>query len=125
MAEPRQGVARLNVERFERLLQNERDPIKRSALERLLAQARTESDLASAEALFAATKDTSPDLAEQARRLRLKAEECRTVADTFESESARDAFRRLAHDYDVLATRAESRLSQQQQGHRQAGQQGR
>jgi hypothetical protein len=44
---------------------------------------------------------------ERARRWRFKAEECRTAADSMETEAARRWFLQLARNYEALAARAE------------------
>jgi hypothetical protein len=48
---------------------------------------------------------------EQARRWRLKAEECRTVADQMMNPMAQASLRRIAETYDTLASRIEERLA--------------
>lgn len=45
--------------------------------------------------------------AEQARRWRQKAEECRLVAEQVKNPMARDTFLHLAHSYETLAGRLE------------------
>jgi hypothetical protein len=48
---------------------------------------------------------------ERARRWRLKAEECRTVADQLKNRMAQASIRRLAETYDRLADRCERRVT--------------
>ena len=45
--------------------------------------------------------------AEQARRWRRKAEECRLIAEQVKNPMARDTFMHLAQSYDALAERLE------------------
>ena len=47
------------------------------------------------------------DSAEQARRWRQKAEECRTVAEQMQNPMAKESFLHMARSYDALAERLE------------------
>jgi len=55
---------------------------------------------------------TSEALA-RARRWRVKAEECRTAADSMATEAARGSFLQLARNYQALAEHAEKEARQQ------------
>jgi hypothetical protein len=48
---------------------------------------------------------------DQAQRWRLKAEECRAVADQMKNPAAQASFRQMAETYDTLAKRLEERLA--------------
>jgi hypothetical protein len=49
----------------------------------------------------------SGDYAEQARRLRDRAEECRRLAKLATDKANRHAYQKLAHSYELLATKEE------------------
>jgi hypothetical protein len=122
MADKRREVARLNVERFERMLEAEPDPAKRAMLEELLKEAVAEHDLAAAEAdLEDAARKASAGLQYRARQWRAKAEECRTTAESLNSASARDVFLRLASSYDLLADRMEGPIQPAERHEPKAG----
>src|ERR1700760_1148447 len=97
----RDHVTRSNIERYGRLLKQETDPEKLRILARLLDDARAELQypLSTAEAAEAV------GVCDEAHRWRLKSEECRTIAESCLSESARDTFLRLARSYAILARR--------------------
>jgi hypothetical protein len=48
---------------------------------------------------------------EQARRWRLKAEECRTISEQMQTPMAKTSFRQMAETYDSLADGAEERAT--------------
>jgi hypothetical protein len=57
----------------------------------------------------------------RARRWRAKAEECRTAADSMETEPARHWFLQLARTYEALAEHAEREASQRRSKDEKAG----
>jgi hypothetical protein len=85
-----------NIERYERLLEAEFDPVNRAALESLLAEGRAEERV-----VFEKDKGLWADARQwwsDARRWRMAAEEYRAVAAK-QSESARRTYLRLAQAY--------------------------
>jgi hypothetical protein len=101
-------VVRDNIERYERLLQTERDPANCAILQSLLAEARAEETLLLEERKF---EDGGKAVQDQARRWRMRAEEYRVVADAMTNDSARQTYLRLAQNYEGLADRAEQRAA--------------
>ena len=103
-------IIRTNIERYERLLEAEFDPVNREALESLLAEGRAEDRLVVEErrvenrdkGLWSDARQWWSD----ARRWRMAAEEYRVVAAR-QSESARRTYLHLAQGYEALAERAE------------------
>jgi hypothetical protein len=101
-------LLRDNIERYERLLESEFDPVTRQTLQSLLAEARAEECLILEER---ALESGDNELWDAARRWRLRAAEYRGVADAMHNSSARQTYVRLAQNYEQLAERAEARAS--------------
>ncbi len=121
MDEMRGEIARANIQRYEHLLEKETNAAKRATLESLLAEARSEALLVTAErALEQPGKDT-PDFLRDARRWWMKAEECRTIADACHSDAARHAYLNLARSYEALAERAQVKAGGQSDAAPKAG----
>ena len=107
-------IIRANIERYERLLETEFNPVNREALESLLAEGRAEERLVVEErrvenqdkGLWGDARQWCSD----ARRWRMAAEEYRAVAYK-QSESARRTYLHLAQGYEALAERAERTAS--------------
>jgi len=87
-----------DIARYRQLLKTEADEKKRQTIAELLVEA--EYNLA---LIDRPDRLTTPDASAHARTWRAKAEECRTVAETMRSESARLTILRLARDYETLA----------------------
>ena len=109
MDKNRRNVVQLNIERYERLLRDANDPATIDIMRELLAEARAEEKLFKEEAALEGAAGGLPDIRDAAHRLRLRAEEYRTVAHNMKSHGARDAYLHLARSYEVLAQRAELR----------------
>jgi len=105
-------IARQNLHRYERILDNTIDPKVRSVVEDLLKEARAELDAATAEDQFSSLADRSR-VTEISHRWRSKAEEFRATADITQNKVARDTYLRLAENYERLATDAESRATRE------------
>jgi hypothetical protein len=101
-------VIRANIDRYERLLRTETDPVNRDTFQSLLAEARAEEALIIEELRF---EDGDIGPWGDALRWRMRAEEYRAVADAMHNDGARHAYLRLARDYDALAGRAERRAA--------------
>jgi hypothetical protein len=65
--------------------------------------------------------DPASEALKRARRWRAKAEECRTAADSMETEAARRWFLLLARSYEALAEHAEKEAHQQSDKERETG----
>jgi hypothetical protein len=107
-------IIRANIERYERLLETEFNPVSRAALEGLLAEGRAEERLVVEErrvenqdkGLWGDVRQWWSD----ARRWRMAAEEYRAVAAK-QSESARRTYLHLAQGYEALAERVEAKAN--------------
>ena len=97
MSEIEQSIARFATERCERLLKTESDPAAVAHLERLLAHAHDEYD---------APAPAQGYGGEEEYRMRLRAEEYRTMADSCVDETAGRSHLHMARWYDFLADRA-------------------
>jgi hypothetical protein len=107
-------IIRLNIERFVRVLEGERDPAKRAVLEGLLKEARAELQyVEAAEAMSGAVPEPASALRDKAQRWRMRAAEYRAVAEQVANASAHATYRRLAECYDALAERAQGRADRQ------------
>lgn len=109
MDEMRQAIVRLNIARYERLLETEADEAKRRTLRSLLTEARSEAMFLSEENAIEQAGNDAGALRRDARRLRLRAEEYRTIAEACRDDGARNTYLHLARSYDVLAERAEGK----------------
>ena len=109
MDKGRWEIVRLNIERYERLLVSETDPMKLRTIRTLLAEARSEELLFRDEGALEHVAEDGAALRTRARRWRMQAEEYRTVAEATASVSARRTYLGLARSYELLAGRAESR----------------
>ncbi len=97
-ANNRAFAVRHKIDRYEHLLEGTTDAAARQAIEELLDEAWDE--------LAAVANDTITDpLSDRSRRWRLKAEEYRMTADITRNEVARQAYLRLAENYERLADR--------------------
>ncbi len=108
MNEMRATVIRWNIERYERQLAIESDPSRRRTLLGLLAEARNEAMLASAENVLARQGKERDALAQEAHRWRVRAQEYRVISEACQSAAARHSYLTLARGYDVLAERADA-----------------
>lgn len=106
-------IVRLNIAHYERLLATETDSAKLRTLRTLLVEARNEQMLIKDEGALEQTTKAAPELRQDAKRWRMKAEEYRTVADATASEAARNTYLYLARSYEVLAARAEGRAGEE------------
>ena len=100
MQEIEKSIARFAIERCERLLKTESDPMAVARLERLLDRAQREYE------------DPEParrQEGEEEYRMRLRAEEYRTIADSCVDAAARRSHLHMARWYDFLAERSEKR----------------
>lgn len=120
MGEMRREIVRLNIERYERLLETETDEAKRRTLESLLAEARGQAMLIGDEGALEQPGREGADLLDEARRWRMRADEYRVIADACQSDGARSTYLQLARSYDALADRAQG-MAASQSGHERAG----
>jgi hypothetical protein len=109
LPDTREGLARLSIERWEHLLEQETDPEGRVKLEGLLADARSELDAFQKSRRSGRKTRTIVKPPEAARRLKLRAEEYRTLADSCDNPGSRATFLQLSRTYAGLADRAERR----------------
>jgi hypothetical protein len=93
-----------SIERYERLLEAEWNEARRHSLHLLLAEACAEACLIMAQRSL---EKGDRDILGDAARWRLRAEEYSALADTASSDGGREAFLRLAGNYEALADRAE------------------
>ncbi len=106
MDKMRREILRLNISNYERLLNTETDAVKLHTLRNLLTEARSEAMALGQESAPPAEKHMG-DFREDARRLRLRAEEYRTIADASKNDGMNPTYRCLAKSYDLLAERVE------------------
>ncbi|MFO1055773.1 MAG: hypothetical protein U1E53_02260 [Dongiaceae bacterium] len=96
-----------SIERYERLLETESNEARRYTLHTFLAEA-------CAEACFIMAQRTldrgDRDLAGDAVRWRMRAEEYTALAGAVQNDGAREAYLRLAQNYATLADSAEARV---------------
>lgn len=104
MDEMRPAIVRMNIARYEGMLRTETDPDKLRVVQGLLEEARNEVRLLMEEA--AAEKAARED----AKRLRMQAEEYRTIADATKSQTARGTYLNLARTHELMAERAEAKM---------------
>ncbi len=109
MDESRRQIVRLSIAYYERIMEIETDEARLRTIRCLLAEARSEAALLEEEAALERPETAPRKSLDQANRLRMKAEECRAIADTMFSEGGRSVYLRFARDYDLLADRAEGR----------------
>jgi hypothetical protein len=94
-------------------------PAKTARYEQLLERALGGSARQLAERLLA-RQQADTDARRRIKAWRLRAEELRTTADSFETSSAQEALRRAAENYDTMADQAEALLN----GHQSSGKAG-
>jgi hypothetical protein len=99
-------IVQKNVEHYQKLLEVLLDESARTVVAQLLREAESELAAGKDEKELAGPGPAIDE--EQARRWRLKAEEYRATADICGHDAARDAYLRLAIDYERLADDAET-----------------
>ncbi len=109
MDDGRREIVRLNIVRYEAMMQTETDPVRLETLKNLLAESRSEAILLKDEAAIERARNEAKSLQQDSRRLRMRAEEYRAIADALKSEAARSTYLYLARSYERLADRADGR----------------
>jgi hypothetical protein len=107
MDDGRRDIVRLNIARYEAMLQTETDPVRIATVRDLLAEARGEASLLRDEAAIERARNDADGLQPDSGRLRMRAEEYRAIALALKSEAARSTYLHLARSYDKLAARAD------------------
>ena len=107
MNQMRREIVRLNIANYERLLERETDPARAQTLRNLLAEARSEAMFFTEETALQQSERAPGELQWDAKRLRMRAEEYRAIADACRNPGARNTYLYLARSYEVLAERAE------------------
>ena len=100
---PETWLLRSNIARFRSLLKTESDEAKRQAIAELLLEAEYRLALLSERSETPAAAKAPVRESDRIRRFRLKAEECRTIADQMKGEDARTTLLQLARGYERLA----------------------
>lgn len=103
----REEIIRLNIERFQQLLVSETDPQKRRMLGNLLSEARAELEFLADVGSLQHEQVAGPVSEARMRRLRRKANECRSTAQEHQNSSTGEFFRLLAERYDTILKRVE------------------
>jgi len=102
-SEPELWLLQNNVARFWSLLKTETDEGKRQAIAKLLSEAEHKLARILEKSETPASPKATVDELDRVRRFRLKAEECRTIADQMKDEAARVTLLQLARSYERLA----------------------
>jgi len=103
----REEAARLSVLHYERRLAMAADLMEIATLTHKLAEARDKVRLVREQVAATEPKTEAAEYQQDAKRLRMRAEEYQVVAEATASKSARRTYLRLARNYDLLADRAE------------------
>jgi hypothetical protein len=122
MGDLRWEIVNLNIAHYERLLETETNEERVRTLKSLLAEAQGEAlrlgkeQLLSEEHTLASGNGADPAaLSRDARRLRMKGEDYRAIANCCRTDAARDTYLCIARSYEVLAERAKGMLGQHPQ----------
>ena len=107
MEERRRALVDATIAHCERLMEVESDPARLRSLRGVWAAARSEAGLPSGDGALENAGADMAALRQSAKRLRMRAEEYRVVADAMESEAVRSTYLYLARSYELLAERAE------------------
>jgi hypothetical protein len=92
-----------DIARFRSLLKTESDAAKRQAIAELLSEAEHKHALFLEKSRAPVSAKATVEDSDRVRRFRLKAEECRTIADQMKDEAARMTLLQLARSYERLA----------------------
>ena len=103
MPEPELWLLQINITRLRNLLKTETDEAKRQTFAELLLEAEYKLALLSERPETGPSTKGTVNESGRVRRLLLKAEECRTIADQMKSEDARLTLLQLARSYERLA----------------------
>jgi len=118
MDEMRLEIVNLNIAHYERLLETESNQERVQTVRSLLAEAREEA-LRLTKAMSLGERRSLVDALappREGRRLRMKAEEYRTMMGSSRDDATRATYLYIARSYEVLAERAEGIMGDRRDG---------